>query len=194
MIPGLVVAVVTAVIAVNAAETTTISAAHDAGVGSARAYLSIFEEMQGGLDSDIHWEQDLLPPVSDRAWDIGVSDLKILGVVLGRDGQYAVERATQELNTVFPTGFRGEPPRNFHRPLAEQATFKVYIHHKGDVIEADRDARCAEIYLARVLPAPPQWVKSKAAGHELKSLCPPHNPPLRNPSNWSYPAGLGVTG
>lgn len=119
------------------------STAVDQATGAARAYVVIFDEMQGGLDAMLEWHQKIYPPVSGQAWNIGVDDLKSLGVVLGPEGLWVVERASQELDSVFPPSFHGEPVWSM---AAEQQFSKWH----RDLRQADELVRCAEIYLSKV--------------------------------------------
>jgi hypothetical protein len=148
------------------------SAAIDQATGAARAYLVIFEEMQGALDSMIHWQQKILPPVSNDAWNVSLDDLKSLGVVLTPTTHLlVVERASQKLNSVFPSTFHGLPARS-------AAAHALYLRFRYDMMQADKLVRCAEIYLGRVVGVGPD-LHGKVATQELERCStdfPTHSP------------------
>jgi hypothetical protein len=138
----------------------------------ARAYLVIFEEMQGALDSMVHWQQKILPPVSDDAWNITVTDLNSLGVVLTPSSHLLmVERASEKLNSIFPVNFHGLPARS-------RAAHRAYRPFRRDMQQADELVRCDVIYLTRVAGVGPDLNAGSATTRlrRCRSDFPTHSP------------------
>jgi hypothetical protein len=138
--------------------------AADQATADARSYLTIFSEMQGGLDSDIQFRQKIYEPVFDRAWNINIDDLKSLGVVLSPTALNIVERASQKINLVFPPSFAGEPAQS-------TAAHQAFRQSANDIQKADELVRCAEIYLGRVPGVVPIVGTSGRAANEQLTRC-----------------------
>jgi hypothetical protein len=139
------------------------SAAVEQGDGAARAYLVLFERMQGGLDSDVKYKQQIAPPIQKYKWNIGIGDLEALGVVLSPQALYAVESASQELDEIYPKRFHGEPQQS-------KRAHRAYARHVGDMVQAANQVKCAVIYLNMVhgvMKKTAAWVTGKGAAGEL---------------------------
>ncbi len=155
---ALVTAVAGTLLTALATEQQAQSNAVQAAKGVARSFLVIYEQMQNGLDSDIEYGQKIASPVSGAKWDLSLDDLEALGIVLKPRALFGVERAAQQLDSVFGK-FSGEPNQSKKAILA-------FDRYAPDIQDADDDVRCAVIYVEnqRRCPSTPklgEWAESE---------------------------------